>query len=264
MNTKFTLDDKIVTDSLVATSTYASRDGFQKSAVIGGIALQMYAQQALPQYKRPTHDLDLIIIPHLTAEGFRRGIGQEMVSLLPQYHPKVNILRYVNEVKLTDPEEIPFFIHSPKWTERGYERKAKTLERQISNANRLLVPNTAYEVPMVRPEDIAADKTRRLLDLDMRGELSLQKGAAYRAVRKGNLGILAEGDLETEHQTIQQKKNLLPSAYDRGELEFRQALADFRASKDLFDLSLIAKLAATHAIGFDEKYFSQALEETCK
>ncbi len=260
MTSKFTVVDKIVGDSLAAADSYREQYQYYKPVVGGGIATQLYTYPNFPDLLRPTSDLDLFIKPKLNPAAFRNAVGKNLAKLLEEYKPQVSVLRHVYEVKTEDKEGHQFFIHSYKWTENNWEREKNNVERQVSNASPLSIPNLDRTVYTVRPEDILADKVRRLGKTEEQCKIPTKFNGNYRAVRNRNWDTLGEQDLNEWLPLVVQQKNRLPGYFDRGEDEFRNAVNEYRVYKDLFDISLLVKLASNKKIDFDEAYLSKIID----
>lgn len=263
MHNKFTVRDKIVGDSLKSIETYRASSGHYKPVIGGGIANQIYAYPHFPTLLRPTHDVDVVVSPRLTSDAFRQDVGRGITRTLGQYYsPEVNVLRHVYEVKTEDPEGDLFFIHSYRWTVNGWERERKTVERQVSDANHVSIPNSDGVVHIVRPEEIIVGKVQRLRKLEGKGKIPHDFNGNYRAVKGREWGVLASSDFDQWLSSLVHQKDRLPASYDRGKEEFQKALDAYVGSKDLFDIALISRLASDRKIDFDEKYYDGILQGT--
>jgi hypothetical protein len=260
MDSKYTVCNKAVEDSLIATKRYRDRYRTMKPVVSGGIADQLYTHPYYPELMRPTHDLDLIVYPRLSAETFRNDFGKNLADLLPYYNPEISVLRHVFEVKINENED-HFFIHSYKWTENGWNRQKKNIERQIANASPINIPNTKHAVYVVRPEDIIAGKLSRLDRVHQTQGIHIDMEYNYYTAIERNWNLLDNNELQQWLSSLKKQKSALPSFYDRGKDAFIRALDDYVVSKDLFDISLIVRLASEKKIEFDEKYLDHIVEE---
>ena len=260
MNRKFTVKDKIMEDSLEAIWDYRSLSDKYKPTITGGIATQLYAFQFYPELTRPTHDMDLVTVSRMNSENFRRDLGKNLAESLEHYRPKVGVLRHVYEVHLEDEEEYPFFIHSYRWTANGWERQKRSIERQVANANRVVTPSAVISAYVVRPEDLVVGKLSRLNKLEEKGKIPPSFNGKYDLLKGKELATLADEDLSAWLDELTRQKVRLPAFYDSGKEKFRSALDEYVTSKDLFDISLISKLAINKSIDFDEKYYNNILE----
>ncbi|MBI1934984.1 hypothetical protein HYS31_00950 [Candidatus Woesearchaeota archaeon] len=260
MSSKFVVLDEIVGDSLSVLSSYRSVSA--RPVVIGGTAAQLYTAPHYPELLRPTHDIDLITVPKLTADSFREGLGKYLNENLGKYNPKINILRHVMEVKLEDNEKSPFFIHTYKWTNNGWIRYGSSIERQVANANLVPFPTSSKSIYISRPEDIIAGKISRITQVKDKTGFSEDYQVKYEKAKARKLELL--GDLKPEEfnvwlAALNLQKQQLPAYYDRGADEFTKALDNFRANKDIFDISLLAKLILNKKIDFDDRYLNEVI-----
>jgi len=258
MRTKFTLKDKVMQHSLKALSSY-EEVGNDRLIVDGGIANQLYVQPHLPDLLRPTHDLDLLPECRFTYRLFKEKIGEYFKTILQMYDPEVSVLRHNYEVKLTDQNGNPFFIHAYKWTQKRFEQERRNLERKAANANEITIPNSAKPIYVVRPEDIVQGKTRRLKKLDEKGKITEDCQEGYRSLRERDWETLAGQDFTELLEIVVRKKRLLPAFLDGSREEFNKALDDFVCSKDIYDIALISLLASIGVVDFDERYYDQIL-----
>jgi len=251
----FIVTDKIVSDALESVENYRKTSDKNRLVVNGGIATQLYVQPHFPYLLRPTHDLDIEPNPRLSAETFRSDVGKIIGECLKSYNPGVSILRHVYEVKIEDERKYPFFVHLYKYSANGYERNRKNLERATSDANRIKIPNSDESVHVIRPEEIIAGKGKRVEKIANILEIPEEFKDIYNHIRKKEWEKLDEKELVPVIISLVRQKELLPAQFDRGEEEFKKKLDEYRISKDIFDIGLLTRLAATRKVEFDEKYY---------
>ena len=190
---KFTVNDKIVADSLHSIGLYRPDYGY-KLAVNGGIATQLYIIPHFPHLVRPTHDVDLLVNPRLNSKAFRDEVGEKLAKELQSYNPSVEVLRHVYQVTLEDSEKTPFFIHSYRWTVNGFDRNRKDIEREVSNANQVKIPNSDNSVYVVRPEDLVAGKVSRLEKIKEKNLLPEDSEHIYQKIKERSWTGLGDCD----------------------------------------------------------------------
>src|SRR3989338_5968147 len=122
---KFTVMDTIADAAMRAIDAYDANGDESRAVIYGGMACQLYAYPAFPLLLRPTHDIDIIVTPKLSADSFRNGIGRWLEYNLGEYGPATGVLRHVYEVKLSESNGSPLFIHSYKNTEKRLCREKK-------------------------------------------------------------------------------------------------------------------------------------------
>lgn len=257
----FIVTDKIVSDALESVENYRKTSDKSRLAVNGGIATQLYVQPHFPYLLRPTHDLDIEPNPRLSAETFRSDVGKIIVEGLKSYKPGVSILRHVYEIKIEDERKYPFFVHLYKYSVNGYERNRKNLERATSDANKIKIPNSDETVYVIRPEEIVAGKDKRIKKILNILEVPDEFKDVYDHFRKKEWEKIDEKELIPTIFSLVHQKEILPAQFDRGEEEFKKKLDEYRISKDIFDIGLLTRLAATGKIEFDEKYYEGILGE---
>ncbi len=259
---KFTIKDNLVIDSLNAIDAYRSESEEYKPVIHGGIANQLYTNRYFPNLLRPTNDLDILVAQKMDPERFRKHTGPGITSHLEKHNPAVNIRKHVYEVMIKDDEMPPFLIHFYRYTKEGWRREENDTRRQIANANVVGIPNSKGMTYVVRPEDLMIGKVRRLRTLGRKKKLLGYKQGLYQKVENRDWDILANQNLEEWVNRLTQEKNILPAMYESGEKEFIRVLDDYTSSKDLYDISLIARLFTNKLIGFDEKYYDRITDGT--
>jgi len=261
MASKFTVNDQIVADSLDAINV--ARDTTSTPLIIiGGIAIQTYASPFLPESIRPTNDLDYLVERRLTAAQFRSEIAPMVATSLHHYNPEVSVGRRVFEVKVEDDDEVPFFIHSYKYSTEGFERVRRSVERQFATANPVQSPNQKSTLYLSRPEEIISDKATRLSRLKELGKLPESLDAFYVELQRRDWDLLGSLDLTEWLEDLSHQKAQLPAFYDAGREQFERATNGYVGSKDLYDISTLSKLAVGRNIDFDDKYLDRILDGT--
>ncbi len=260
MTSKHTLADTIVQDSLEAVTMYNSFCPSHALSVYGGTAVQLHTFGHYPGLARPTHDVDLDIVPKLTADAFRKDVGEPLAGFLLPYAPQVHVLNKVYEVGLRDPDNVPFFVHSYKWTQGGWERQGRSVERRARNATTLAIPTTDAQVKVCRLEDLLATKHARLQIIAMaHHEIPESLHNLYKKFITRDWGALGEHDLQGWLPEVMAKKETASVMFDRGGDEARAAKHDYVSAKDLFDVCLIAKVVREGKASFDEQYYDRIL-----
>ena len=268
---KFTVHNETVKASLHAIGHYTLQSESPSLLVLGGIALQLHAIDAYPGLTRPTHDLDLDINTSLKKSEYRARIGEPLAARLNAYNPQVKTSDTYT-VMLQDADGTPFFIHAPHYNTSGlYNRKRPAIERRLANASSIQIPaewnsaenesgsSGAYRIRIARPEDIAADKTRRIIQSSAVMPENLNHD--YHALLNRDWGALAGQELAEKLDSTINMKLSLPAYHDAGKSIYRNARMQYNVMKDLFDIALISKLMAGKTIEFDEFYYDSILHE---
>ncbi len=260
MINKFTIDDVVVKESLDAVNHYDKENPDNKFVVIGGIATQLYTDKYSHDLLRPTTDLDLATDKKTNFESYKNGIGGYLAHRLNKYGPHIASLRHVLEVKLTD-DKPKFLIHTYKFTENGYKRNQRSLERQTSNALKLQIPDSTSKVYVARPEDLLDSKINRIKIIITKGKIPEEFKLLYENIERNIWSGFSKDNMEEWLNDLKQEKEELPSVYDHGFEEFTQALDHYRCSKDLYDVALLVSLALNGNISFDESYYRDIVDK---
>lgn len=260
MINKFTIDDLIVRESLDAINHYDKERPDDKFVVIGGIATQIYTDKYSHELLRPTTDLDIATDKKVSFECYKDGIGGYFAHRLNKYNPHISSLRHVLEVKLTD-DKPNFLIHTYKFTENGFQRNKRDLERQVSNSLRTEIPGSTSKVHVVRPEDLLDSKLNRIRTISTKGKIPEDFKELYGNIQKNIWAGFSKDSMKEWLDTLKSEKEELPFIYDRGFEEFTQALDHYRCSKDLYDVALILSLALNGNLSFDESYYRDIVDK---
>jgi len=258
MDTKFTIKNKIVRESLASLSRNAEET--YSSMLVGGIANQLY-NISQPDLLRPTTDADISSYLPLTTPQFRylgEGVSKDLEEL--GYSTKLGSSRFAHEIRMRE-DGHPFFIHIETPTKKYFERIKRRLEREHSDANTFRIPGTEATIKVVKPEDIITGKLRRLKYLDSEGLIPENLVDIYDRLKNRDFGTLAEVELVQWLENIVAERIALPGYIDVNSGEFETKSLQYKASKDLYDVSLLSR-RIKEGLDFDEKYYDMVLAET--
>lgn len=266
MEDKFTLEDKVLQDSLAAVGSYSQKPQNQyKLLVLGGIANQLYAYPAFANLMRPTTDLDLVANSPITYAAFRHELGRSLAQKLEKYNPEIKPRsHHTFQLSLKDQDGDPLLIHIYRRSINRYNLEKNSIERQFSNANRLQIPNTSSAVYILRTEDLLEQKIgvfSRLKRLERLHKIPKEFKELYEKIKKRDWIALANQDINSWLSELKKEKTRLPSHYDHGHEAFQEALDHYCSFKDIFDICLLLKLAVNNSIDFDEDYLTKITEE---
>ena len=259
MENKFTLDDTILRESLEAVGKYQQSKQKNQFVIVGGIANQLYSYTSFPGLIRPTTDLDIDSDKYINYATFRDVVAREICDSLKSYKPAISDQHHIFQIEIKDEDEVPLLIHSYKFSQNGYEKNKKSLERQVSNANFVKVPKSDCKVLVVRPEEILYSKLDRLKKLEKGGKIPEELKKLYDVTKNRDWISFADEDLKQWLSSLKIEKLMLPTCYDRGEKEFKKALDHYRVSKDFYDVSLLITLALQGRINIVEDYYDEIL-----
>jgi hypothetical protein len=252
MSREYTLNDKMIQNGLSAVSKNY-RDG---TFLAGGIALQMHAFNYYSELLRPTNDADFTVMP-----SFKGSTFGEYYAKLEEY------LEYEHE-KGRDREgffvqlkknERPFILHFQKPTEKHWEKIKKIREMEYETSDKIYIPNTEDALHVLRAEGIFSTKLRRVGYLNENGLLSDDLTPLYKLAKYRKLEKLAEQEFPSWLKTLENKRNSLSGYFEAGVQHGTNARLVYNGEKDLYDLSLLAKMVVKKKIEFDEKHYEQTL-----
>ncbi|MBI2670357.1 hypothetical protein HYX18_00020 [Candidatus Woesearchaeota archaeon] len=257
---KFTLEDVILKDSLEAVSQYQKSSPRNQFVIVGGIANQLYTYSVFPALSRPTTDLDIDSDNYINFATFRDDVASVISKSLQRYSPKTSDKHHIFQIEVKDEDATPLLIHSYKFSVNAYERNKKSLERQVANAHWVNIPNFDSQVLVVRPEEVLYAKLDRLRKVDKGNRIPEELKEMYERIRERDWIPLADEDLKQWLVNLIREKQMLPGAYDEGELEFKKKLDHYRSSKDIYDVSLLITLALQEKLNIDESYYQEILK----
>ena len=264
METKFTIENDLLVDSLKAISEYRENGGKYDLVIIGGVATQLYASYSrYPEFLRATHDIDLNTNTRIKGKvDFRENIGNPIASHLTDYNPEVTTRGFYS-VKLTDEENTSYLIHMVQYGKQFFETKRHGLERQVSNANMIRYPkftpqnNLDFKIKIVRLEDIIAGKEKRIQHLKERGLNTYEEETNL--LEERDWVKLGEIELSSRLKHVNIERNNLLAYMDGGRPKNKKELNRYNMEKDIFDICLLSRLFTEGKLNFDESYYEEAL-----
>jgi len=260
----FDLDELIVQHSLSALGKLPKkRDVF----VAGGIATQLYNLDKR-ELLRPTSDIDLPDISNEDFKEFVAGKGNELKEILEKEGYKVQLKRghYSNNVLVRKDSEL-FSLNFTRYNKELHDKTAHITKREYENSSSINLPwNTTQKLKIIRPEDILANKSKRVSSADE--SIISKEGILYSIfldyAKNGDFKHLEmpEWDLKKWCKKLTSKQNEL-NALDLPEngLEKTEAFQSYKLNKDLYDLSLMSNFIFKNPSKFNRAYFDQAKSE---
>lgn len=257
MNMRYTLNDELVRESLKSVSQHARALYDPKRVVLaGGMANQVYNSDR-PHLLRPTTDVDFSAYPTFTRRDFRNfesGAKEKLVRYKPV--PKADGRQY--EIRVEE-NGYPFFIHiEPKPTAKYLERVRGWLEATHKNSNEIFSDAVGTKLSIVRPEDIVIGKLRRLGYAESNNLVPEDMKKLFGRVKNRDFAPMPESELLVFLDEVVKDRSVLPSFVDADNSEFRRRSMEYKARKDLYDISLIS--CKFSQLGFDEKYYESSLK----
>lgn len=202
----YTLKDKIVQDSLVKISQLNSVSQDALYIVVGGIAIQSYAQY--PELYRPTNDIDILVTKNIVPSDFKTGVGKEISDYLTNqgYQNKQKKIHYGYEI-IASEKNSELFIHLSKFSDVYLDRNRNWKYREFSNAKEIS-PAELGGCPLLvhRIEDIIANKSKRLRSLETIGFVNDVDLSEWQSLQNEEFESLGSANLRSKLKMIEEKE----------------------------------------------------------
>lgn len=272
MLNQYTLNDEIVTQALLSVLD-SSRP---IPVLVGGMAVQAYMPKSYHKLRRATNDVDLLPEGENTKGKLKKELERTLGKSLSnkKFNPKFKKNRGGVEVEIGNSKH-PFYIHYATFTSPFWEQNRDWKQREIRES-RYIESETGDQIlrlRVFRPEDIIANKTRRLNNLYSEGNLRAEPKERYHALFARDFARLHERvDLDVARDLVDGTRGVILETTKRNRGMFTSEIIglikEFKAQKDLFDCGILSRLATEGIIDFDMAYFSEAMitpdENYCK
>jgi len=266
MSEKYTVNDKLVQDSLRAISFSNSISNIEL-ILVGGMASQLHLRKDYGDFLRPTHDVDTVPSRPIVSHDFKGSLREHMFAFLQNEGYKTTNgkkTRYGFELIINDQNDI-FFIHLNKYPKSIYEKNKKTKDREAENAVEFEISsaeNIKYSnrVRAFRVEDIITNKIIRLKKLEshrVMGPSERENFNILKMERFDNLANINFNDYLVK--LIEERAEMQKIAYDTE--KFNNKIGTYKIRKDLYDISLLAKGVVDKKLTFDQQYYKNALSD---
>ena len=260
--TYFTINDKIVQESLVALTQVSSPERkLESPVVVGGIAIQLHTQDL--GILRPTSDVDLLFFPQMESyQAFAQGVGGQLQDVLRKHYQvqlKRSRGRPLFEVKVMNGQgnraREQFFIHFDQVSPEKTERTLHISEREAQHAHELEYQNRILLVKKI--EDIIPYKIKRARKTIKNPTIDVSplERSLYDEAERGNWAVLAQAPVRTWMGHITQRQ------YECDSEGRKCADPKYILSKDLFDLSLLAQTIEGNPASFNVAYYLMAKKQ---
>jgi hypothetical protein len=151
-----TLDDNFTRDGLEAISTLTGKEPYY---IVGGVATQSYLPTTC---RRPTSDIDLLMVRPLNYEGFKilsRPVAEYLLDNGYSVETKKGSRAFSLDVRNRDGEGL--LIEMSGRNEQSFERSRRRLERELAHSKRKIVEDRKSTYSVASPEDIVVPKLTR-------------------------------------------------------------------------------------------------------
>ncbi len=232
-----TLDSILVKDGLEAISTLTNKEPY---CVVGGVATQSY----LPTLcRRPTSDIDLLIVKPLNYEEFKelsKPVTECLSDLGYSFQFKKRSRAFHLDVENKEGDRL--LIEFSRRNKKSFENSRKILERELDNSKLKIVETKGSTYVVLSAEDIIIPKIVRGVGSLIRHpylEEYLPKQNLSEVYIKERLEFIKE---------LREEAELLAGDLERAE--------ELRFISDVYDVRILSEI-----IGINKKYFEKSVED---
>ncbi len=249
-----------ITDDLVQHALQVSQNiPGRPMIIVGGMAVQLYNSDL--SLNRPTDDIDILPQQKLSTKEFREEVAPYFTQHADELGMAVDDIKGHRSYELaySGEGERPFFVHLSYFSENYWKRHESWKQREIDNSSVRDFGDRGKAI-VFRPEDILANKLRRLRNLYSKGHITGKNLDVFHALRHGDVEGLAAIDLESRLEDVQDRRWDIIQSLAGQKYADNEQVEPYKVLKDTYDIGLLGRCLVRGEYDFSPEYYGVATQ----